>query len=267
MTTRSTVSHQLPGPSSQSIPERDASAWGTRLQRVRAVLRGAVRSTWTGQSLEAPTPAVAVSEVVTDAPPVSGPRLHREDDRTTRVYQRPAIECGLVPLLGRGESPPEEVSTTCRLPSADLEALLLQLQYDAGSQSAAPEPAPATEMEVSSITFEELEAFRRSLVDSSAASDEEVSSPAIIPSAPPSALSTKTTAGSMSRRRLQSAKEMILRRMGALATRCMLLLRGLGLALTSTVIKFRARHYRTKQPGLIASESRAETTDEASASK
>lgn len=276
MTTSSTASHELPstapvapsqGRASQSAPERDGSAWTARLQRVREVLSGAVRGTWTApQSTDASPVTAAVTAVATDSPPAPEPRVHREEDRTTRVYQRTAIESAATPLLVGGELPREEVSTTCRLPSAQLEALLLQLQYEAAAQAAAtpapPEPTSAAEMEVSSITFEELDAFRRSLVDTRAEPDEEVLSPPTAPSAPPPALAAEAAPGSVLHR-LQSAKELTLRWGGALAARCVLRLRYLALGMMATIVKLRTRRDRPVLPVPVAEDSRTEATQDA----
>lgn len=270
MTTRSTASHELPGPSNQSIPERDGSAWTARLQRARDVLRGAVRGALpAAEPVDAsPPPPVAAISVATDHPPPSESKRHREEDRTTRVYQRPAIESALLPIVVRVDLPREEVSTTSRLPSAELDALLLQVQYEAGSQAAATpprhDPTSTAEMEVSSITFEELEAFRRSLVDSRAESDEEVISSTTPTDAPPPLLSTAKTSGSIIRR-AQSTGILTIRWLGAVAARCVLLLRDRSRMMMAGLARLKTRYQRPKHLP-IASGSR-ETADDASAPK
>lgn len=270
MTTRSPASHELPstapltssqGRASQSLPKREGSAWAARLQRARDAVLGAVRGAWTSaHSIDASSAPVPVLAAATGSAPPE-PRVHREEDRTTRIFQRPALESAEASRFGREDWPSDEVSTTSRLPSAHLDALLLQLQYDAGFHVAAtpaPEdPRPAV-VEVSSITYEELDEFRRSLGDHLPESDQQV----VTPTTPPAA---SLAARALSR--MHSATRHTLRWGGALAARCVLRLRYLALALMATIVKLRTRRGRPVLPVPVAAASPEATTHDASASK
>jgi len=89
-----------------------------------------------------------------------------EEDRTTRIYNRASDDEHTVRRATGGMWSSEETTKTAQLSNTELERLLLETQADdeePPTSTFSQETASEIKIEVSKITHEELEAFRRSL--------------------------------------------------------------------------------------------------------
>lgn len=185
------------------------------------------------------------------------PASQREDDRTTRIYQRSAIDSAANGLSTEGGGPREEVSTTMRLPSSQLDALLLQIHEEVGSRQGGPsDSASPPEVEVSSITYDELERFRRSLVDPLTLPREGVSEQAALLSA---ALKTvpKGAAPETLRARARKVAARLFRRASPILVRGLFRVMDVGMVCQTRLSALRARYLRRALP--VASDAAAGT--------
>jgi len=145
---------EAPRRAEQLIPAEPYPASSSRLERFMIIAR---------RVMTVP-PRIAHEEPKAPAPRAR--RARDDEERTTRIYQRPS-SAPPPPLMGFGEQgASDEITTTGQIPAASLESLLtdLRTQVEPRTAAASEQQKDAAGEDTDGITLEALEEFRKSLL-------------------------------------------------------------------------------------------------------